>query len=471
MFGGGEEYFRDPPSIDRDTLRRFALFCARLRAVEKPGKKTVNECTQLAREVGNNEMAFELVVGTLFRHIKSWTGSKQLTCWYVLDKLCKEDRDKYGYTASKYILDIGRDYIPYEDPLLGPKYESLVEHWEGVFPRHVVDAIWLAKKDRLWALAHPEEVLKQKEEEERQWKEEELALEDEDGLNDHGQPCMDYLQGRCFWGDDCKLYHPPGEEGTLPPECRLGDWKCSSCGAINRHFQRRCSNCVREKPQYKKGRKSTTEEDALSKPDPSALAAVQRQFGYDPNIAAEAVAHWNTRWESTPFEVYKDERRAAYRVRILGKPPASELDERIRMQKNYPNVDIGPPEETLDMGSMQSNLPAESLIPEHMDPVNAVAFLAQTIVERGVCDPKAPQILAELALCVKQVATTSGTKLSGSPRETLLTACTIMFSAWEVDRVAVPFVPPFFREIRGTEASLGLSPEQEGNLVSMTKEF
>ncbi|CCD16821.1 unnamed protein product, partial [Trypanosoma congolense IL3000] len=216
MFGGGEEYFREPPSIDRDTLRHFALFCGRLRTVEKPGKKTVNECAQLAREVGNNEMAFELVIGALFRHIKSWTGSKQLTCWYVLDKLCKEDRDKYGYTASKYILDIGRDYIPYEDPLLGPKYESLVEHWEGVFPRHVVDAIWMAKKDRLWALAHPEDILKQKEEEERQWKEEELALEDESGLNDHGQPCIDYLQGRCFWGDECKLYHPPGEEGTRP---------------------------------------------------------------------------------------------------------------------------------------------------------------------------------------------------------------------------------------------------------------
>ncbi|RNF20756.1 uncharacterized protein Tco025E_03827 [Trypanosoma conorhini] len=471
MFGGGEEYFREPPSIDRDTLRRFALFCARLRAAEKPGKKTVSESAELAREVGDNEMAFELVVGVLFRHIKSWTGNKQLACWYILDKLCKEDRDKYGYTASKYILEIGRDYIPYEDPVLGPKYESLVEHWEGVFPRHVVDALWLAKKDRLWAIEHPNDLLQRKKEEEQEWKQEELAMEDEDGLNDYGQPCMDYLQGRCFWGEACRLYHPPGEEGTMPLECRLGDWKCPSCGAINRHFQRRCSSCVREKPQYKKGRKPTAEEALLSSPDPIVYAALRRQFGYDPNIVEEAVAHWKTRLENTSVEAYKEERRAAYRVRILGMTPTSTLEERMRSQKNYPDVDIGPPEEVVDCSVTPGPTASESFVPAGAPPVSAVGLLAQTIVERGASDPKLPQILFELAYYVKQVAGDAEMKLSLTQAETLLTACKIVFSAWGADRSATPFVPPFFKEIRHTEDALGLSSEQQEHLTSITREF
>ncbi|KAH9577255.1 hypothetical protein LSM04_001190 [Trypanosoma melophagium] len=473
MFGGGEEYFREPPSIDRDTLRRFAVFCARLREVEKPGKKTVTEASRLAREVGDSETAFELVVGVLFRHIKSWTGNKQLTCWYILDNLCKEERDKYGYTASKYILDVGRDYIPYEDPVLGPKYESLVEHWEGVFPRHVVDALWLAKKDRLWALAHPDEVLQQKEEEERQWKQEEMLIEDEDGLNDYGQPCMDYLQGRCFWGDACKLYHPPGEEGSLPLECRLGDWKCPSCGAINRHFQRRCSNCIREKPQYKKGRKPTAEELMLSSPDPSVYVALRRQFGYDPNDVEDAVSHWKARLGDTTIESYKEERRAAYRVRILGKAPTSELEERMRSQKNYPDIDIGPPEEDdiTDANGVPARVMMQSLVPAGTSPVGAVALLSQTIVERGARDPKLPQILHELALYVKEVAANASLQLSPIQGETLLTACKILFSAWGADRAAKPFVPPFFRELRHTEAELGLSVESRDQLTSITREF
>ncbi|PWV11056.1 putative ZFP family member [Trypanosoma cruzi] len=471
MFGGGEEYFREPPSIDRDTLRRFALFCARLRAAEKPGKKTVAESAELARGVGDNEMAFELVVGALFRHIKSWTGNKQLACWYILDKLCKEDRDKYGYTASKYILEIGRDYIPFEDPVLGPKYESLVEHWEGVFPSHVVDALWLAKKDRLWAIEHPNEVLQQKEEEERQWKLEEMAMEDEDGLNDYGQPCMDYLQGRCFWGDACRLYHPPGEEGTMPLECRLGDWKCSSCGAINRHFQRRCSSCVREKPQYKKGRKPTAEEALLSSPDPNVYAVLRRQFGYDPNVVEEAVAHWKTRLETTSIEEYKEERRAAYRMRILGRAPTSKLEESIRLQKNYPDIDIGLPEDVVDPCAAPGRMENESLLPAGTSPVSAVGLLAQTIVERGARDPKLPQLLFELAHQVKQVARDSGIKLSLTQCETLMTACKIVFSAWGADRGATPFVPLFFKELRHTEDGLGLSTEQQEHLTSITKEF
>nr|CCC89998.1 unnamed protein product [Trypanosoma congolense IL3000] len=190
-----------------------------------------------------------------------------------------------------------------------------------------------------------------------------------------------------------------------------------------------------------------------------------------PNVAAEAVAHWNTRWDSTPFDVYKRERRAAYRVRILGRAPASELEERMRVQKNYPDVDIGPPEETLETDYAQGGLPTESLIPPRTTPVDAVAVLAQTIVERGARDPKVPQVLEELAHYIKQVSTSTDSKLSSPQCATLLTACKIMFSVWGADGAAATFVPRFFKNICQTEQSLGLSAEQEEQLTSMTKEF
>lgn len=480
MFGGGEEYFQDPPEIDRDTLRHFATFAARLRAVEKPGKKSIAELAALAREVGDTNQAYELVVGTIFRHIKTWTGNKQLACWYVLDKLCKEDRDKYGYTASKYILEIGPDYIPYEDPAVAPKYESLVEHWEGVFPRHVVDALWMAKKERLWAVDHPAEVLQQQQEEEREWVREEDAAEDEDGLNDFGQPCIDYLQGRCTWGDSCRLLHPPGEEGSLPPECRMGDWKCQSCGVINRHYRRRCSNCVREKPQYKKTRTVTAEDAMLSAPDDSAQRALRQQFGYDPYAESEAVAHWKLRLGSTTVEDYLAERRAAYRVRILGRPPANALEERCKLQKHYPDVDLGPDTDLHllltghneeDGGPSAKRARQEGVVPSNTSPSNAVALVAQTILERGVRDGSASQLFAELARHARLLANGEGHVLSEPQAEAFLSVCKLGFTAWNTNEEAAPFVAPFFKALSKLEGSLGLSSQQQEQLTAMTTVF
>lgn len=503
MFGGGEEFFQEPPEVDRDTLRRYARYCARLRALKKPGKKAITETAALAREVGDTTMAYELVVGALFRHIKTWKGTKQLACWYVLDKLCKEDRDKYGFTARKYILEIGRDYIPYEDVELAPQYESLVEHWESIFPQHVVDALWLSKKERLWAMEHPKEVKEQQEAEEEEWDREERALQDEDGLNDYGQPCIDYLQGKCSWGDECRLYHPPGEEGSLPAECRMGDWKCASCGVINRHFRRRCFNCVREKPQYKKERTVAAEDALLSKPDTAALQVLSQQFGYDPYCPQDAIKHWQIRLGSSSsssspsaagggganeertlseaVEEYLKERRAAYRVRILRRAPQNALEERCRTQKHFPDVDIGVDEEylqQLESGGMAG--PAarrprlEGIVPSNAPSPGAIALVAQMIMERGVRDSMAPQLFSELARYMRVLVEDDagrGLGLSDAQGEALLSACKLGFTAWNSNKAAVPFVSVFFKSIRSVERKLGLSAELAEQLETMANEF
>lgn len=498
MFGGGEEFFQDPPSYDSNTLRRFCAFCSRLRRLEKPGKKGIAEVAQLAREVGNSPDAYELVIGTVFRHIKSWDGSRQLACWYVLDRLCKECPDKYGFCASKYILEIGRDYMPFEDPDLRPKYEALVEHWENVFPRHVVDAVWLSKKERLWAAQHPDEFEQQLREEEEEWRKTEMEMQEVEGLNTFGQPCMDYLQGRCSWGEQCTLYHPPGEEGTLPPECRMGDWKCFGCGVINRHFRKRCANCVREKPQYKQLRQPPVEDRMLSAPDPLAIEALRQQFGYNPYEAVEAVAHWKRRLASSSLPsssasaaasnaiggpsltLYLNERKAAYKVRLLGFNPTNSVENRCQHWKHFPEPQLldapvdgrareGLP--SIGTSSTPVNLRTEQLIPPGTSPEKAVAVLAQMILERGVRDALAPRLYEALGLSIKAVSEDSALVLTPATADSLMAVCTLALTAWNADKQGMSFFETFFQRIRGEEEQLGLTALQSNQLKAITKHF
>ncbi|CCW66454.1 unnamed protein product [Phytomonas sp. Hart1] len=486
MFGGGEEYFQEPPAIDRETLQAFAAFCAALRELRRPTKTAIEAAASLGRAVGAHPQAFELVVGALFRHVKVWTGPHQLACWYVLDSLAKAGRDHYGHVAGRYLLEVGRDHIPYEDPTLAAKYDSLVAHWERVFPRHVVDAIWLGKKERLWAVAHPDEVAEQQRAEEETWAREERAMADEDGLNLFGQPCMDYLQGRCIWGAECRLYHPPGEEGSLPMECRMGDWKCPSCGVINRHFRRRCANCVREKPQYKKERTQTAEDALLTAPDNAALQSLRQQFGYNPYLEEEAIQHWRLRFENTDLKEYLDERRAAYKVRILHRKPNNALEERCKTQKHFPDVDIGPDEAYLRFiasgGTLTNERSAkqrryEGLIPPGTAPSSAVSILSQMILERGVRDSTAATLFAEFGRYVRALASEEGEAqrgnavLSPTQVEALLSAAKLGFTAWNTNKESVPFVAAFFKTIRHVENKIGLSAEDSSTLLAMTTNF
>lgn len=478
MFGGGEEYFQPPPAYDKETLKHFCEFNSRLRRLEKPGKKGIAEVCALAKAVGDTLDAYELVVGTIFRHIKVWTGQRQLACWYALDRLCKESPDKYGFCASKYVLEIGRDYMPFEDPELRTKYETLVEHWENVFPRHVIDSVWMSRKERVWAAQHQEEVEAQKLAEEEEWRRTEREMQDEDGLNVFGQPCIDYLQGKCSWGDQCSLYHPPGEEGSLPPECRMGDWKCSACGVINRHFRRRCANCVREKPQYKRERKLAVEDVLLSSPDPVVLETLSQQFGYNPYEESDAVEHWKRRFEQMSVESFLSERRAAYKVRILGKKPSNALEARCQGQKNFPDPAIL--DSYVEDGSLLrldsseqalKRLRTEQLLPHGTPADKAVGILAQMLVERGVRDALAPRIYEALGASVRSVSEDDQLTLSPPTAESLLSVCALVMTAWHTDKESVPFCEAFFRGIHGVEGKLGLTPLQKDELSALIRQF
>lgn len=479
MLGGGDEYFQEPPSYDTDTLKHFCQFSAHLRKLEKPGKKNILEACCLARDVGSSMNAVELVIGSVFRHIKTWTGLHQLACWYVLDRLCKESPEKYALCAGQYVLEIGRDCIPFENRDLQAKYEALIEHWEGVFPRHVVDAVWMGKKERLWATENRKEYEAMLREEEEGWRKTELAMQDVDGLNNFGQPCMDYLQGRCTWGDQCSLYHPPGEEGSLPPECRMGDWKCSSCGVINRHFRRRCTNCVREKPQYKKERQLALEDKLLSSPDPKVVEILSQQFGYNPYNETEAVAHWRRRFQNLTVQAYRSERRAAYRVRILGHKPSSALEERSQYQQNFPEPAVLDPydedEDALAGGGATGGLKRirveQVLVPRGVPPEKGVGILAQLAVERGMRDPISPKIFHELGEMLRAVSEDPSASLSSQLAERVIAVCRLAATAWKSDKDTMAFVSTFFKSIKGIENELGLSVLHVDQLRSLFEGF
>lgn len=260
----------------------------------------------------------------------------------------------------------------------------------------------------------------------------------------------------------------------------MGDWKCQSCGVINRHYRRRCSNCVREKPQYKKTRTVTAEDAMLSAPDDSAQRALRQQFGYDPYAESEAVAHWKLRLGSTTVEDYLAERRAAYRVRILGRPPANALEERCKLQKHYPDVDLGPDTDLHllltghneeDGGPSAKRARQEGVVPSNTSPSNAVALVAQTILERGVRDGSASQLFAELARHARLLANGEGHVLSEPQAEAFLSVCKLGFTAWNTNEEAAPFVAPFFKALSKLEGSLGLSSQQQEQLTAMTTVF
>ncbi|CAD2214857.1 hypothetical protein AGDE_10281 [Angomonas deanei] len=475
MYGGGEEFFLEPTSYDIETLTSFAKFSNALRQLEKPGKKAITEAVALARDVGDSNSSYELVIGVLFRHIKTWSGNKQLSCWYVLDKLCKEDRDKYAFAAERYVLEIGRDYIPYEDEVLGPKYESLVEHWERVFSASVVEALWQSKRERLWAAEHPNEVIEQERKEEEEWEEQERAMQDIEGLNDFGQPCMDYLQGRCTWGDQCRLYHPPGEEGTLPFGCRNGDWKCKFCGVINRHFRLRCGNCVREKPQYKKERVLAPEDVLLTKPDEAVQRVLKQQFGYNIYNREEAKKHWAMRLENTRIEDYLAERKAAYTVRILKKPAKTKMENACVNMKHYPEIQIPPSPAYSDDESNEretKRLKMESkFVPGGTDAPSAAALLAQLIVERGVRDPNTPQLFQELSQQLHRITVGGGVPLTNSQGDIVVSACKLGYAAWNTNRGAHGFIQEFFRALAPLVEKLKLTDHNTDQIESMLKSF
>jgi hypothetical protein len=321
MLAGGEEYFQPPEPIDHDSLRRFAVWCRQLRALERPSKNAIGALSRDGDAVGSDMHVKEVVAGTVLRCIKQSAGTKRYAYWCLLDKMAKDYPSTFQFLFEQHVPDVAADCIEWEDADLARRYEALLEHWDAVFDRQLVQTVWeVRRKERLWAAAHPAEARQQRADEEAAWDREIESQRDAEGLDNYGEPCLAYMQGRCSWGDRCPQLHPPGLEGTLPPECRAGDWRCAGCGMVNRHFRRRCFACMREKPQYKKGAAfdQTPEAVAVSRADPELLAPLSAQFGYDPCDPVAAVTWWSQRL-ATPALVAQhiDERRRRYHSQIL----------------------------------------------------------------------------------------------------------------------------------------------------------
>lgn len=321
MLAGGEEYFQPPEAIDHDSLARFAAWCRKMRALEKPGQQSVATLAREGDAVGPAMHVKEIIAGTVMRCIKHSTGMRRYAYWCLLDKMAKDYRSTFAFLFEQQLADVAADCIEWEDAALALKYERLLEHWDTVFDKALVQQLWsVRRQERLWAAKHPEEARRQREEEEALWDREINHSHDADGLDTYGEPCLEYLKGRCDWGDNCPRLHPPGLEGSLPPESRLGDWRCQGCGMINRHFRRRCFSCVREKPQYKRGSEAATsaEARAVSRAEDSFLAPLSQQFGYDPCDPAAAAKYWSEKL-ATPALVaqYVEDRRRRYQSEIL----------------------------------------------------------------------------------------------------------------------------------------------------------
>ena len=477
MFGGGEEHFAPPDEFDVDSLKRFGVLCGQLRHAEKPKQQLIEKMCADADAVGTSMAAKEIAAGAVIRHIKSWTGLKQLCGWYVLDKLAKDYPDTFRYLFGLQLLELGADHIPWEDPKLAPKYESLAEHWSCVFPGHIVDLIYKGRRERLWAAAHPDDVKKQKEEEEKTWAEEEKRHQDVDGLDEYAQPCLAYLQGNCSWGTGCTQLHPPGLENTLPPECRLGDWRCPACGSINRHFRRRCFSCPTEKPQY---RKSDIDKQLQHKADatccqfvPDDTRVFVGSLGYDPCDAAQAVRYWAARLATgDDLQAYLLERRTGLRsifsynraqMPLAGSKRGreSEFDER-ELQRG----DAAPPV-VVSMPSLPP-LPA----------VDRVFFIANRVLQRGAGDPHFAEHLFLLCRALDEAVRDPRFSQAATPdmctafvecvKLVYRSGCVAMANAAGSSRAAVPHPSvPFCADLKTKLPLLPLSPIQRDELRAL----
>jgi hypothetical protein len=497
MIGGGEEYFAPPEEIDVDTIQRFASLSQKLRQLEKAGSKVVAQLAEEAEAVGTSMAAKEIVAGLIYRCITTYSGNKQLCYWYLLDKLAKDKPDTFGHLFGMHLLDVACDCMPWEDPNLYSKLESLVEHWDGVFPRNVVDRIYLARKERQWAARHPLEAAEIRQAEEKKWAEVEKQYQEADGLDFYEQPCLAYMQGHCPWGNQCTLFHPEGLEGTLPAETRLGDWRCAGCGVINRHFRRRCFSCPRERPQYRKdGSVKTLEEQALSHPDPEALAALRQPLGYNPISEKEAVEYWKNRFTHEPVSAFIEARRLAYLSKIL---PAAKAGAATSGKGKRPLPSDLSRHHAAGGGGQQplkahrsegsstaagaataaagGGVAARVKLPEvpELPPPDRVLHICQRVIDRGAQDADFPGYLYLLCKTLPEAARDAKWTASKAPEDSLaLHECAKrVFASWSLwnatagDKSAMHPAMPFFADVRKYLGALPLTAQHRGDMERM----
>jgi len=317
MFAAGAEYFAPPEEYDRDTLRRLSVLCIKLRSISGLKKTPIEDAKDHAVAVRHVDLA----AAAIKRHIKLAKGTRQLALWYVLDALVFDKTSPFRLAFQEDLADLALEAMPWDDKALVPQVQALVNTFTSKFSAPVLGMLDKARKDKLWRAANKAQWDMQKEEEERQWEREEKEHQDAEGLDEYAQPCMRYLQGKCELGDRCAFLHPPGKEGTLPPEARPGDWRCDQCGSVNRHWRRRCFHCPSEKPQYKKEMPDVLR--LVRENDPK-FDVFSAQFNYDPMDVQAAVQHWSPYFQGVASLQWRQDRSAAYRVRILRRAPRNE---------------------------------------------------------------------------------------------------------------------------------------------------
>lgn len=507
MLGGGEENFAPPEEIDVETLTKFAKLCGELRALKKAGGATIARLAVQCDEVGTTMTAKEAVAGLIFRFIMNKKGADQLKYWYLLDKLAKDYPQTFGYLFSLHIFEVATDCMPWEDPALFPKLESLVEHWDDVFPADVITRIYLSRTERQWAAKNPLEAARIREEEEAKWAEVEKQSIEEDGLDLYEQPCLAFLQGRCPWGAQCTQLHPAGLEGTLPSEARLGDWRCPGCGAVNRHFRRRCFSCPREKPQFRKGCSvKTKEEELLSHPDEEARAALRQRWGYDPENAADAVKHWAARFAREPPSAFVEARRNAYVSRILpavkkAMQASSAAAVGTRRGRDGDDQQRGGGRDALPSSSgpakasraeggsgVAANASAPPAgggpavrvqlpqVPPELSAAQRVAYLCTKVIERGAHDADFAGFLFLLCKAMSEAVRDAKWSAKAAPEDSfvLVECAKRVFAAWTTWKAASGSAPqrlhpatPFFADMSKYLAALPLLPAARDEIRKM----
>ena len=356
------EGFDAPKEYEIETLIRLNRFCRFLRTLLLPSQDNIKQATTLAKEIDDEELASAAIK----RHLKQFAYARedskisvseqepteaeinhQRALWYVLDSLVKDSTTHFKFFFQEDIIGLIEDSMPYKIPTESKKYKMLMDSWIGVFDATYLLRItefqqkWVSEIE--FGASLPEE---------------EVGRPAKRRALDFSPPCHEYLQGQCF-DDQCPFQHPLGEEGSLPAEAKPGDWQCTFCATINRHFRRRCTFCPTEKTQYY-GRGDGEQSNITFRNEVSLFPPViptndprfdclRAQFGYDFMDEEEAKRYWDSYFEMTDIDQWEYDRSLFYRMRILKRPPQNDEEEEIAGTIHYPDI------EAIDTHAEESN--------------------------------------------------------------------------------------------------------------------
>ncbi|KNH07470.1 hypothetical protein XU18_2002 [Perkinsela sp. CCAP 1560/4] len=435
------EGFETPEVYDIPTLQRLNRLCRCLKGLRWPSHENITQATTLAKSVEKEDLAS----AALKRHIKQFAYipekereaesstahiDHQRALWYVLDSLVKDPTSNFKFYLQEEIISLISDCMPYKLPAESKKYKALMDSWIGVFdPTYLLQITeiqhkWVTEIDYGGDL--PDEGTAQKK-----------STAGAKRVLDFSPPCHEYLQGTCT-DDHCALQHPIGEEGSLPAEAKPGDWRCTFCATINRHFRRRCTSCPTEKTQYY-CRRGETKSNITFRNEVSVYPTIvpssdprfdclRAQFGYDFMDEAAAKKYWDSYFEMTDIDQWEHDRSLFYRMRILKKAPQTEEEEEISSTLHFPDISSIHAHQTttsMHIGEWKGITGGGKLKPSVGDKPRAtsgqkesssmslpnvpamaassqVAWIHKTLKESGVKGKHFPGYLCQFCLCLKK---------------------------------------------------------------------